>query len=100
MTQWVDRSKDLLTDAQIEKLDNGRGDRRLDAYYFGFRATGVQEIDRILAAIARAGKAYHSTESWDEGDWDDPDGPSFIDTIQSAANSAAAQYPQVSEVDA
>lgn len=42
---------------------------RLNAYYYGFDATGVREIDVVLSAVACAGKAYHHTESWtDEGD--------------------------------
>jgi len=39
---------------------------RLDAYYYGFDPTGVEAIDRILSAIACAGKAYHLTEDWQE----------------------------------
>jgi len=94
MRQWIDRSKDRLSPEQIEMLDNGRGDRRLDAYFFSFEPTGVVEVDRILAAIARAGKAYHSTEMWDESSDYEDDGPSFIELIQSAANSAADRTPE------
>jgi hypothetical protein len=39
-------------------------DWRMDAYYFGFDPTGVAMIDRILSAVAHAGKAYHHTEDW------------------------------------
>jgi hypothetical protein len=39
-------------------------DWRMDAYYFGFDHTGVAMIDRILSAVAHAGKAYHHTEDW------------------------------------
>lgn len=39
---------------------------RLDAYYYGFEPTGDEQIDRILSAVACAGKAYHRTESWGE----------------------------------
>lgn len=39
---------------------------RMNAYYYGFEPTGVVEIDRILSAVACAGKAYHHTESWGE----------------------------------
>lgn len=96
MREYPDRSRDRLSPEQIEMLDHGRGDRRLDSYFFSFEATGVEPIDRILAAIARAGKAYHSTESWDESaDFRSEDGPSHIDLIQSAANSAADAYPKV-----
>ena len=39
---------------------------RLDAYYYGFDPTGNELIDRILSAVACAGKAYHHTEDWHE----------------------------------
>lgn len=41
--------------------------RHMDAYYYGFSATGVREVDNILCAVASAGKAYHHTEDWSEG---------------------------------
>jgi hypothetical protein len=37
---------------------------RLNAYYFGFDSTGNEDIDRILSAVACAGKAYHLTKDW------------------------------------
>lgn len=39
---------------------------RMNAYYFGFTATGVELVDRVLSAVAHAGKGYHHTESWTE----------------------------------
>lgn len=39
-------------------------DARMDAYYFGFDRTGVDEIDAVLSAVAIAGKGSHHTESW------------------------------------
>lgn len=33
--------------------------RRMDAYYYGFDSTGVDDIDRLLSAVACAGKAFH-----------------------------------------
>lgn len=66
---------------------------RLNAYYYGFEPTGDEMIDRILSAVACAGKAYHNTESWDE---DTPPYEDFfkgsnpIEWIQNAANEAAA----------
>jgi len=39
---------------------------RMDAYYYSFTPTGVEAIDRILSAVACAGKAYHHTEDWGE----------------------------------
>lgn len=58
------------------------------AYWFSFRATGVEQIDEILRLVARAGKAFHGTELWaDEQDF--LDGRSYIDMIQEAADLAA-----------
>jgi len=67
---------------------------RLDAYYYGFTPTGNEAIDRILCAVACAGKAYHHTEDWN----DDVSGPyepflrgkTVAEWIQNAANDAAA----------
>ena len=39
---------------------------RMNAYYYSFEKTGVVEIDRILSAVAMAGKAYHETSQWDD----------------------------------
>ena len=66
-------------------------DRRLDAYYFAFDATGQPSIDAILSAVAHAGKGYHHTESWaDEGPgWGG--GLSYVDVIQAAAADAARE---------
>lgn len=71
---------------------------RLDAYYYGFEPTGDEQIDRILSAVACAGKAYHHTECWgDEIVYGTPNGaPELflrgstpIEWIQNAANDAA-----------
>ena len=43
---------------------------RMDAYYYGFERTGVEAIDRILSAVACAGKAFHHTEEWNNRVWD------------------------------
>lgn len=58
-----------------------------NAYYYSFTATGQPQIDAVLKAVARAGKAYHHTERWSDGD----DGQSEADKIQAAANEAAKQ---------
>ena len=55
--------------------------RRLNAYYYGFDPTGVDEIDAILEAVARAGKSCHHTEGWEEH--------GLVQRIQDAANNAA-----------
>jgi hypothetical protein len=59
-------------------------------YYFQFAPTGVVEVDRVLSAIACAGKGYHHTEFWSEEDeW--KGGHSYIDLIQGAAYALAAR---------
>ncbi len=72
---------------------------RMSAYYYTFEPTGNHAIDRILSAVACAGKAYHSTESWrDDEEWDGTPKaphPEFggscpAEWIQRAANDAAA----------
>ena len=64
---------------------------RMGAYYYSFTPTGVEAIDRILSAVATAGKAYHHTEGWNEhcGTRDGLRGETPIDWIQNAANDAA-----------
>jgi hypothetical protein len=58
----------------------------LDAYYYSFEPTGDADIDRILGAVAYAGKAYHYTDSWTD---DDVLAVSCEQNIQNAANLAA-----------
>ncbi|HJV75454.1 MAG TPA: hypothetical protein VJ654_14605 [Noviherbaspirillum sp.] len=68
---------------------------RMDAYYYGFTPTGIIEIDRILSAVACAGKAYHHTEEWGERTRPYEDcfkGTCPVDWIQIAANEAAAAW--------
>jgi hypothetical protein len=61
---------------------------RLRAYYYHFQPTGCEPIDRVLEAVAIAGKAYHNTSEWANDDvWDG--GPSYAERIQIAANKAA-----------
>ena len=65
---------------------------RMDAYYYGFEPTGVAVIDRILSAVACAGKSFHHTEEWENEDLFAPDhlrGKSCREWIQSAADDAA-----------
>ena len=61
----------------------------IKSYFIRFDATGVPEIDDILVAIARAAKAYHSTEGWSWGEPEGSDNPSYLDLIQQAADHAA-----------
>ena len=64
---------------------------RMDAYYYGFTPTGVEAIDRILSAVAEAGKAFHLTEDWNErvAAFAPFRGESYVEFIQNAANDAA-----------
>jgi hypothetical protein len=58
----------------------------MNAYYYSFERTGVESIDRILAEVAWAGKAQHSTE-----DWASYGSPTVVDNIQAAADLAASE---------
>lgn len=64
---------------------------RMNAYYYAFEPTGDAAIDRILSAVACAGKAYHHTDSWGEkcDPYEGHVGDTPIDWIQNAANDAA-----------
>jgi len=66
---------------------------RMDAYYYGFAHTGVDAIDKILSAVACAGKAFHDTEDWtSEGlPREHVRGKSPVDWIWNAAADAAEQ---------
>jgi hypothetical protein len=66
---------------------------RMNAYYYGFASTGIAVIDNILSAVACAGKAYHSTECWNDesAPWHERlRGNSPAEWIQNAANDAAS----------
>jgi len=96
-TEHTAESDACLTDHEREALAARYGDRWpqiKQGYYIGFEATGVPEIDRLLAALGWAGKAFHHTEAWnDELDWDYGPlikGSTCSDLIQRAANDAAA----------
>ena len=60
----------------------------LNAYYYSFEPTGILEIDKILEAVAQAGKSYHNTDMWNEPS-DYGDKKSCEERIQDAANDAA-----------
>lgn len=73
-------------------------DLRMHAYYFGFTPTGVELVDRVLSAVAHAGKGYHHTEDWlsnDIDDWDCFRGGSYAGWIQCAASDAAASQREL-----
>lgn len=59
---------------------------RMNAYYYSFTPTGYLPVDRILSAVACAGKGCHHTDEWTQYP---EEGDSYIDRIQAAANEAA-----------
>lgn len=63
----------------------------MDGYYIGFDRTGSPAVDKILGAVACAGKAYHHTECWNDETppYDDHTGNSPNEWIQNAASEAA-----------
>jgi|SRR6185503_3241815 len=72
---------------------------RMDAYYYGFTYTGQPLVDRVLSAVACAGKAYHNTADW--SDETEPYEPCFrgdtpVDWIQSAADDVARHIDALS----
>lgn len=75
----------------------------MDAYYYSFSQTGVFAIDRILSAVACAGKAFHHTSQWQDecSPYAGHVGVTPIDWIQNAANDAAKTYnvAPVSNID-
>ncbi len=64
---------------------------RMNAYYYGFDDTGIDAIDRILSAVACAGKTFHHTECWNDEakPYDGHFGRTPIEWIQNAADDAA-----------
>ncbi len=59
---------------------------RMNAYYYSFEPTGCYAVDKILSAVASAGKGFHNTE-----DWNDlmSDGTTVVERIQEVANQTA-----------
>lgn len=76
----------MTADEMLDDEAHGAAPLRLDAYYYGFDPTGVRAVDLVLASVARAGKAYHHTESWTDAEIL---GESCAESIQKAANAAA-----------
>jgi uncharacterized protein Yka (UPF0111/DUF47 family) len=73
--------------------------RRMDAYYYGFDETGCDPVDKVLSAVACAGKAYHHTENWSEeaSPWDDHSGETPLEWIQKAAQEAADRIEELED---
>ena len=63
----------------------------LRSYYYGFSKSGHRAIDRVLSAVACAGKSFHHTEDWHEvaTPREYHEGCAPIDWIQNAADDAA-----------
>lgn len=75
-------------------------ERRMSAYYFRFDPTGDDAVDRILSAVAWAGKAFHHTEEWNETAYagqppEDLAGQTPVLWIQNAATQASAKNAQL-----
>lgn len=71
---------------------------RMSAYYYSFEPTGAPSIDRVLSAVACAGKAFHSTDEWSsacEAYMSETKGNSCVEWIQNAANEAADERNQL-----
>lgn len=80
-----------LTPEMREALDR-RGDDRMSAYFFGFDSTASDAVNDVLAAVAFAGKAFHSTEQWGADDYMPF---TMVDLIQATANDAADHIAKV-----
>jgi hypothetical protein len=69
---------------------------RMGAYYYGFAQTGARVVDKVLSAVACAGKAFHHTSEWnDDAKWDGHTGETPVDWIQNAADEAAAEIDRL-----
>lgn len=79
-----------ITDQTIRKAD---GSLRMDAYYYGFDPTGCEPVDRILAAVALAGKLLHHTEGWGDDLWYGDPGP--VEIIEHFACEAADEIERL-----
>jgi hypothetical protein len=68
-----DAVSDEVKAEQLSRVDewSKAGRYFMEAYYYAFELTGCEPIDRILSAVAIAGKVAHHTESWGEHGCDD-----------------------------
>ena len=65
---------------------------RMGAYYYGFSQTGARAVDKVLSAVACAGKAFHHTSEWnDDATFPGHTGDTPVDWIQNAADEAARE---------
>lgn len=51
---------------RVDRWKRPDGSYFMSAYYYAFDPTGCEVVDRILSAVACAGKCAHHTESWGE----------------------------------
>lgn len=78
---------------------------RMDAYYYNFKPTGQMAIDKLLSAVACAGKAFHHTNEWNDAAYDGaaPEGHTGstpVEWIQNAANEAAEALRMGTQINA
>lgn len=75
-------------------------DRRMEAYYYDFEPTKSAAVNKILGAVACAGKAYHHTQDWCEktSPYDDHTGVSPAEWIQNAAIEAADEIERLKKL--
>jgi len=78
-------------------IRDAEGTLRGYGYYLAFNYTGVEAIDRILAALHLASRAYHNTEGWNEEINGRTDDYTFSDLIQQAANEAAQSFQEMTD---
>lgn len=73
-------------------------DKWASAYYYSFQLTGVEKVDNLLRAIARAGKSFHHTDQWaDPQEW--LGHKSYVDLIQESANELAEEFAKKVRVE-
>jgi hypothetical protein len=71
---------------------------RMGAYYYGFAKTDSRVVDKVLSAVACAGKAFHHTSEWnDDANCPGHVGDTPVDWIQNAADEAARELERYHE---
>ncbi len=66
-------------------------------YYYSFERTGIKEVDEMLYAIERAGKAFHHTSQWNDevGNlYAGVEGETPVEWIQNSANKLAMKIKE------
>lgn len=86
-----------MGDSKPEQLSE-KPNLRMSAYYYSFDHTGDFCVDKILSAIACAGKGFHHTESWEDElgyEVETFKGKSYIEWIQNAAIDTAKELQEL-----